>query len=71
MRSAAIELAQDEQGARLTVRDDGDGFERGAKEGSFGMLQMRERAQEVGARIEIDSAPGLGTRVVVVLPRRS
>lgn len=57
---------------RLEVRDDGKGFdaatlaERGRR--SFGVGLMRERAELVGARLEIESNPGGGTRVRLTMP---
>jgi len=52
----------------LTVADDGTGFDTGTlPANSYGLRIMRERAEAVGARLEVDSAPGRGTRVVVNL----
>jgi signal transduction histidine kinase len=53
---------------RLTVRDDGKGFDtsRGARESAYGLVGMKERADAVGARLEILSTPGGGTTVTVV-----
>ena len=50
---------------RLTVADDGKGFTVGTSAGpaSFGILGMRERANAVGARLDIDSEPFVGTVV--------
>ncbi|HVK26276.1 MAG TPA: sensor histidine kinase [Actinokineospora sp.] len=55
--------------ARLTVADDGRGFTRG-REG-FGLVGMRERVALAGGRLDIDSAPGAGTRLTVTIPRRT
>jgi two-component system nitrate/nitrite sensor histidine kinase NarX len=33
-----------------------------------GMRLMRERAERVGGRIELDSKPGIGTRLEAILP---
>jgi signal transduction histidine kinase len=56
----------------LTISDDGQGFEiqnaPGAAQEHFGLNIMRERAKQVGGRIEIRSIPGHGTRVVVSVP---
>lgn len=55
----------------LEVRDDGIGFllpsspTDFATRGHFGLLGMRERAELIGARLEVESAPGTGTRVRV------
>ncbi len=51
----------------LVVEDDGVGFDvDGDAQGrGFGLLGMRERAALVGASVEIESAPGRGTTVLV------
>jgi signal transduction histidine kinase len=54
---------------RATVRDDGPGFEPSATgSASHGLLGMRERALERGWKLDITSAPGLGTTVSVFVP---
>jgi two-component system, NarL family, sensor kinase len=57
---------------RLMVIDDGRGMtlmpELYAQQG-FGLTNMRERAGAIGGTFEIDSKPGVGTRIVVSLPR--
>ncbi len=52
---------------RLEVRDDGRGFDPAHARG-LGLLTMRERAQQLGGALEIDAAPGGGTRVRATLP---
>ena len=54
----------------LDVRDDGVGAEQQALNAarSYGVMGMRERAQQFGGKLTIDSAPGLGTRVRLVMP---
>ncbi len=60
----------------LEVVDDGVGFnapehpEALAREGHFGLVGMRERAALVGGKLELQTAPGQGTRVQVHLPQR-
>ncbi len=56
----------------LTVADNGRGLPRGDRsrrplEG-IGMVGMRERASMIGARFEVSSAPGTGTRVRLIVP---
>lgn len=52
---------------RFEIVDDGIGIQH-AREGAAGLVNMRERAQLAGGRLELVSAPGKGTRVVVTLP---
>ena len=64
-----VQLARRDGRLCLSVADDGCGFDpAAARTGSFGLAGMRERVDALGGRIEIDSAPGCGTRVVVALP---
>jgi len=55
---------------RVTVRDDGRGFApvAGPDETHVGLRIMRERAQTIGAEVDVQSQPGDGTRVVLTLP---
>ncbi|HLZ71415.1 MAG TPA: GAF domain-containing protein [Dehalococcoidia bacterium] len=72
----AVELAMDESGLRVSVADNGGGFDPGAPvvpsadgaRGGQGMRSMRERATAVGLHLRVESAPGEGTRVIVQLP---
>jgi two-component system nitrate/nitrite sensor histidine kinase NarX len=55
---------------RIEVRDDGRGFEPNAShtETQVGLKIMRERAQRIGATVQLASAPGRGTSVILTLP---
>ena len=59
---------------RVEVRDDGRGFDDGHPladdETHVGLRIMRERAQRIGASVEVASVPGSGTCVVLTLPQR-
>lgn len=54
---------------RLMIADDGQGFrpER-IGDGCFGLVSMRERAAQVGARLQVRSAVSQGTEIVVEWP---
>jgi signal transduction histidine kinase len=53
-------------GVTLTVHDDGAGFDpHNVDEGRYGLLGIRERATLVDGEVEITSAPGSGTTLVV------
>jgi signal transduction histidine kinase len=65
-RSIRIEGSVDRGRGSLSIIDDGAGFDtRRRNQGHFGLIGIRERAEEIGARINIESAPGAGTRVTV------
>jgi signal transduction histidine kinase len=54
----------------VRIHDDGIGFDpaAGLARGSHGLAVMRERAEQVGGRLRVASAPGAGTEILVVLP---
>jgi signal transduction histidine kinase len=56
-------------GLRLTVSDNGRGFEPGASGSKgYGLRSMRERSELIGASLALESRPHDGTRVVVDVP---
>jgi signal transduction histidine kinase len=65
-----VNLVSLPDGARLTVSDDGKGFdpEQGSPEGHYGLSMMRERAQVAGGTFQMDSRPGQGTIVTAEFP---
>jgi signal transduction histidine kinase len=66
----ALHLAQRDGGVRLGIVDDGRGFDpRDIGPDRYGLTGMRERAEIIGATLELDSAPGQGTRVWCTLAR--
>jgi PAS domain S-box-containing protein len=60
-------LSFDSGAVCLELRDNGDGFVvDGVQGGGFGLIGMKERAEQIGATLTICSEPGAGTRIVVV-----
>jgi len=56
---------------RFEVRDDGRGFDSGdgsIDDSHVGLRIMSERAERIGARVDVISTPGAGTSVVLTLP---
>lgn len=71
-RHAEVRIGIEGTMARVTVEDDGVGFDPEAEpppgRRHYGLQTMRERAESAGGALQILSRPGLGTRVVVRLP---
>jgi signal transduction histidine kinase len=72
-RRIAVEIRYGEGQFRLRVRDDGKGLDdqavrRAAAAGHFGLPGMRERAENVGGRLEVRSRIDSGTEVELSIP---
>jgi two-component system, NarL family, sensor kinase len=69
-RRVDVTLLRREGFLEVCVSDDGDGFDADSAphRGSFGLLGMSERARLAGGSLDVSSALGEGTRVVVRLP---
>jgi signal transduction histidine kinase/streptogramin lyase len=65
-----IHLQFGEKETCMEISDDGVGFEPAADGmgGGFGIPGMKERSQKIGGTLQIDSAPGKGTSVIVRTP---
>jgi signal transduction histidine kinase/ligand-binding sensor domain-containing protein len=65
-----VGLNFDTRNVRLSVRDNGSGFDPNEQiaDGHFGLLGMRERAEQIGGVLSIDSAPERGTQIAVEVP---
>ena len=61
-----VELRYSNGAVVLRVSDDGRGFDaESIVENRWGLIDMKERAREIGARFSVTTAPGQGTRVEV------
>jgi PAS domain S-box-containing protein len=73
-RDIWITVREQDDALDVEVRDNGRGFDLQAtqanyiKRGSFGLLNMCERAQLIGGTCDMWSAPGAGTRIAVSVP---
>jgi len=68
-----VELRYDERQLRLRVRDDGKGIEPNfltaeGRAGHFGLHGMQERAELIGGKVTVWSAPESGTEIELSIP---
>jgi signal transduction histidine kinase len=70
-KKIVVALRYDANQVQLCIRDDGEGFDLAsvgsASGGYFGLLDMRERAEKIGAQFKLTSKPGSGTEVVFAI----
>jgi len=70
----AVAFAERQGRVILTVTDDGVGFDPnapGADPDHWGLKSMRERARAIGGMLQVEAAPGGGTRVTAEVPREA
>ena len=64
-----VRLGFDEGQVQLEINDNGQGFTTaGGERSGYGLGNMVERARELGGRLDIDSVPERGTRLLLSLP---
>lgn len=72
-KSAWVQMKYFPDKVILLIEDDGEGFDESKvldpqkKYVSFGIIGMRERADDINASLEIASSPGHGTKVTIVI----
>jgi PAS domain S-box-containing protein len=69
-RTIRLTLGPAADGVRLVVVDDGTGFDAAAvPAGHLGLAGMKARAEAIGGQLTVESRPGKGTTIAVVVPR--
>jgi len=63
-----VVLTYDEDGAMVSVSDDGAGFDPAAPRPGYGLDGLAQRVESVGGLSSVESSPGAGTRVRVRVP---
>jgi signal transduction histidine kinase len=69
-RTITVDLDYSPEAVALVIRDDGCGMDPTAPvpDGHFGLRGIRERANKIQAVLDIQSAPGKGTTIRIVVP---
>jgi two-component system, NarL family, sensor kinase len=68
-RNVSVRLASEAQRITLCVEDDGCGFEARTCPGTtFGFQGMCERLRLLSGTLRVESAPGVGTRILASIP---
>ncbi|MEJ9229503.1 sensor histidine kinase [Peribacillus butanolivorans] len=68
-KQVQVKLSISKEMVTVVVKDDGKGFDSSIqKEGSFGLVGMRERVELLEGEMTIDSQPGAGALVFIQIP---
>jgi signal transduction histidine kinase/ligand-binding sensor domain-containing protein len=71
--SVDVSITYGDRQLGVQIRDNGVGIPpsvlaRGSRDGHFGLIGMRERAERIGGALSIDSSAGKGTDVILTIP---
>lgn len=68
--SIKVQLDLGDTNVRVSVEDNGKGFDPGILEerGNMGIKVIKERAEKLGGYLDIESGPGKGTRIIFQIP---
>jgi len=71
-KNVQVSLMKDGNGLKLTIRDDGIGFDENAIDlnQKYGLLGMRERVEMIKGELSVVSQPESGTQIVLTYGRR-
>lgn len=65
----SLSIRENDRQVVISISDDGRGFNiQTSKQGSYGLMTMRERAEKLGGQVEIISKEGAGTTIRVHIP---
>ncbi|GAK38821.1 ATP-binding region ATPase domain-containing protein [Paenibacillus sp. TCA20] len=67
----SLSLREEPRQIAFSVSDNGKGFKADAsgRQGSYGLMTMRERAEKLGGHVDIITLPGAGTTIRVLIPK--
>jgi signal transduction histidine kinase len=68
---AEVALSRCGDSIEVRIRDDGIGFDPAEHDEGFGLFSVRERLQQLGGHVGIDSRPGHGTCITLRAPLRN
>lgn len=63
-----VRLERTDRHLQMEISDNGKGFDAREQRAGNGLKNMQSRAEEMGATLELRTAPGMGTVVLLVLP---
>ena len=76
-KNASISIKKENSKIRIAVEDEGVGFNPSkehlydVKNEGFGLFRIKERLEQLGGQIEIESQPNQGTHVILAAPLKN
>ena len=69
-RRVDVSLVYNGDSVQLSLADDGCGFDASLKSQGMGLRSIRERVSSIHGTVQVQSAPGHGTRILVQVPTK-
>jgi two-component system sensor histidine kinase DegS len=69
-KKVTITITSDTDKVHMKIEDDGKGFDKNSKKDTLGLIGLRERAASVNGQLKVESAPGKGTVVHAIIPKK-
>jgi signal transduction histidine kinase len=69
-RSIVVHLASEDDDYIVRIEDDGKGFTPSRQKRGIGLIGIEERVAGMGGTLDLISAPGLGTKLLIAIPLR-
>jgi PAS domain S-box-containing protein len=70
-KQAWVNLAEDEHGYMLTIRDDGRGFDPRQRKTGIGLTNIANRIELFNGKMQLDAAPGAGCTLIATVPHHA
>jgi two-component system, NarL family, sensor kinase len=65
-----VDLIYSEHSVEISIQDNGIGFDAGIEKRGNGLMNMKDRAELIGATFNIDTSPGKGTKIMIRIPTK-
>src|SRR4029453_18872184 len=69
LTESKIEFVLNDREFKLTISDNGRGFDPALESDGHGLMSMRERTHAIGGQLNVESKPGKGTIITLTVPR--
>lgn len=67
-KNITFELQETERGLEMLLKDDGAGFDPGKEYSGIGLFNMKRRAEMICGELSVQSIPGEGTSLSLIIP---
>lgn len=70
-KSLALSVTENVEGIHITMQDDGKGFDISSRQDSYGLRNMKSRAEKMNAGFKLHTVPGGGVKIMITLKKQA